>query len=255
MGRDDRLAVYTVAVGADYQLPAVRPSAKVENICFTDQKNLSGHGWTLIPIDNLLPDDNVRSSREYKIRPHRWLREFSKSLYIDSSVELKLGAEDLWEYLVPNEQVVFGAISHSYRASLQDEFDAVRDFRLDFPMRINEQLEAYRNHFPDLLREVPIWGGVLARRHSEVACINAMEVWFANTLRYSRRDQLSLPVALTHLQDSAKNIAKEDIRNSIYHTWPHSTVKPKPKDYQIPAEKRKIDERIGLKRLVRRFIK
>lgn len=78
-------------------------------------------------------------------------------------------------------------------------------------------------------------GGVLARRHNEPACIDVMEVWFTHILRYSRRDQLSLPLALAYLSHTQQNILLADIHQTEFHKWPVSD-KPKPIGYRISED-------------------
>jgi hypothetical protein len=47
-----------------------------------------------------------------------------------------------------------------------------------------------------------------------------MEGWFANVMRYSRRDQLSLPLALNAAPAGAVHVSPLDLRVSRFHKWP-----------------------------------
>lgn len=218
----DRLAVFTNVIGGQYDLPDIVPSESVDYFCFSDQKEVDEKGWTVIPVELILPGDAFRSSRDFKIRPHRFLKSHTRSIYIDSSVQLKVDPEVLWAELIPSQSIVFGAFYHSYHESIQKEFAAVERARLEFPEKLDEQRWNYLNTAPLIMSERPVWGGLLARRHHEVMCINAMEVWFANVLRYSRRDQLSLPAALHGIPAAKKNIVSEDLFESRFHKWPVS---------------------------------
>lgn len=233
------LVIYTVVIGGDYDLPPTRPQEGVDFICFTDQPKLDPNGWTVRKISPFLPSDTFRSSRDIKIRPHRWLAEYSRSIYIDSSVELTSDPEKIWNHLIPNNIVTFGGFFHSYRRTIEDEFSAVEKSRLDYRLILTEQLNAYQTHHPQILQDKPIWGGFLARRHNLQPCVEAMEIWFAHVLRYSRRDQLSLPIALFSLSAEQKNIVSSSIRKSPFHQWPVSK-KPKPPGYNVKDNESKF---------------
>src|SRR5262249_47359548 len=56
-------------------------------------------------------------------------------------------------------------------------------------------------------------------RHNDPAVVEAMETWYAHVLRYSRRDQLSLWVALRQA-GLAPLVHKLDNFESPYHRWP-----------------------------------
>jgi len=229
---NDRLVVYTNVLGWKYDLPQIQPSDNVDYICFTDQEITPPAGWKIRNIDPLLPNDIARSSRVQKTRPHCYLLDYSRSLYIDSTVLLKQDPETLWHHLIPNDSILFGGVLHSFRDNIEDEFEAVRCARLDHNEKLDEQIAAYQRFYPELLASKPVWGGMLARRHNDSACIDAMELWFANILRYSRRDQLSLPLALSQLADSQKNLVSLDLYESAFHKWPVTTVS-RPSGYQI----------------------
>ena len=79
---------------------------------------------------------------------------------------------------------------------------------------------------PELLLQPPVWGGIVARRHNDTECVSAMETWFANVLRYSRRDQLSLSLALLSLPDSSRHILVGDNHQGEFFYWPTSRDKP-----------------------------
>jgi FkbM family methyltransferase len=231
----DPLAVYTLSIGSEYVLPEVQPRADLHYICFTDRDHAAPNGWTLRRIAPLLPEDLFRSSRDPKARPHRWLGDYARSLYLDSTVHLKKDPLALWDHLMPRDEVVFGALYHSFRDTVLDEFNAVIEERLDFHKTVRAQMAAYRAHHPEALTARPVWGGMLARRHMDAGCVHAMEVWFASILRHSRRDQLSLPLALSHLPPGQTHILSADLRETEFHKWP-VTSQEKPPGYRVADE-------------------
>lgn len=214
------LAVYTVIMGDGYALPPVTPEPEVTYLCFTDQYGLDPRGWEIVSVSPLLPHDLPRSSREQKLRPHRWLGGFDRSIYVDPSVELTGSAEELWSTLVPNQEIVLGCFWHSFRDTLELEFDTVRETHLEHPHLLTELRDMISDINPTLLQQRPNFGGILARHHHHPACVDAMEYWFALVLRYSRRDQLSFPLALTHFAEGRVFIFQHDIHASAFHRWP-----------------------------------
>ena len=160
------------------------------------------------------------------------MTDYSRSIYIDSSVKLLADPKAIWDLLIPNPSIVFSAIYHSYRETIADEFAVVAELKLDYLETLDEQQLAYQHHRSATLSEKPIWGGFIARQHMSPFCISAMELWFANVLRYSRRDQLSLPLALSEIPEHMKNICEFDNYASELHQWPVSS-NPKPSGYRL----------------------
>jgi FkbM family methyltransferase len=104
--------------------------------------------------------------------------------------------------------------------------------KLEFAVTLREHFDAYIRHHADALRSRPIWGGMLARRHNDPGCIDAMETWFCHVMRYSRRDQLSLPLALAGLPDRTKHLVEAQLHETVMHKWPHSE-ETKPPYYRV----------------------
>jgi FkbM family methyltransferase len=160
------------------------------------------------------------------------LKEYERSLYIDPSVGLTGNPLLLWDFLVNSPSVVFGAIHHSYREKVRDEFHIVLRDNLDTGQILAEQHKFYEEHIPQALDLKPVWGGIIARRHHAANCINAMEKWFVHVLRYSRRDQLSLPLVLSELEPASINLVNCDNYESKYHYWPITGYK-RPEAYVV----------------------
>ena len=222
------LVVYTVVIGDGYRLPP-RPGGESLFLCFTDRRDLPEEGWTIVPIEPSLPGDEVRSARDIKIRPHRWLSLAERrvgplpgrSLYIDPSVELTADPETVWRALVGvDHRVLVGAMLHSFRATVDDEFDACAEQGLENALTLSEHRRALSDHDRAALREQPVWSGIVARRHTDPTVIDAMEAWFVQILRYSRRDQLSFTSVTRVLGQGRIRLADMDNHSSAFHRWP-----------------------------------
>src|SRR5262249_20865702 len=137
----------------------------------------------------------VRSSRRPKILAHEYLADYDESLYIDNSVLLTASADVAFDRLLTSTAPM-AVVRHSFRETLRDEFGAVVQHDLDAEWIVTEQLVDYERTAPHALAGPTLWGGILARRHNEPLVQQAMQIWWEHVLRYSRRDQLSLPPAL-----------------------------------------------------------
>jgi hypothetical protein len=152
-----------------------------------------------------------------KILGHPSLADYDVVLYIDASVRLRETPEAIVEdWLTDDADLVLAR--HSYREQLLDEFDEVIRLNYDDRARVYEQLSDYAVAHPAVLEAQPYWTGMMVRRWSP-ELIAAMRTWADHVLRYSRRDQLSLPAAL---DGAALRVRSLDIDNfsSRHHEWP-----------------------------------
>jgi hypothetical protein len=197
--------------------PAARKSS-IPFICFTDDPGLVSKTWEIRPLKLLFGEDFVRSQRDCKLRPHRFLPDFDASLYIDNSVLLKVAPEEIFGAADLSSGLAMPL--HSYRDSVLDEFARVRSQHLDDPARVAEQLDDYTAATPEILQARPFWGAIMLRDHHNAAMIAAMEIWFAHVLRYSRRDQLSNRFAFNQAGLVPHGMEIDNFE-SWFHTWPN----------------------------------
>jgi hypothetical protein len=163
--------------------------------------------------------DPIRSQRDFKIRPHVHLPEFDASLYIDNGVLLKEPPESLFELF--DKGSGFCLPAHSYRDTVLDEFLAVAELGLDDQSRVFEQLNHYMIDYPDVLQQRPHWNGLLLRDHRNATVQATLDLWMAHVHRYSRRDQLSISVALRR-SGLSPQVLQIDNYESRFHSWPHA---------------------------------
>mgnify|MGYP002152404897 CR=1 FL=1 len=215
------LVVYTTIFGDGYFLAPAPVESGVQFILFTDQDGFEGLGWQVRHPRILFTDDPVRNARSIKLRPHVHLPDFSESLYVDPSVSLTVPPSQAFDYLMKgNQSAVLGAFIHSFHDTLLDEIKVISEVGLDDQGIIDAQLKAYtQNHF-DILTKRPVWSGILARRHTRNQCVEAMDIWFAHVMKYSRRDQVALPLALQVLPSVSKSLIDESNHLSPIHRWP-----------------------------------
>ncbi|WP_344068115.1 glycosyltransferase domain-containing protein [Microbacterium sediminicola] len=214
-----KTCVYTVLLGGyDALLPQpTAESSDADFLCFTDDPNLTSDTWQIVLVEPRYPQDLHRSSRVYKILGHERLDAYDATLYVDASVLLKRDPVAIVEdWLSLGHDMAL--VEHSYREQVVDEFDEVVRLNYDDRGRVYEQLLDYADAYPDVLEAKPHWGGMLARRSSP-AVAGAMRLWFDHVLRYSRRDQLSLMLALCHGGVNYRSIEIDNFDSEL-HTWP-----------------------------------
>jgi hypothetical protein len=215
----EQLCVYTALIG-DYEALNEQPAAKVSSIpfiCFTDNPHLRSDTWDVRHISCLLDSDPIRSQREIKLRPHKYLPEFEGSLYIDNSVLLVERPEAVFQQYFPASGLALPR--HSYRQKVIDEFTEVYRLGWDDHARILEQLNHYSLSCPEVLDERPYWGGIQLRDHRNAQACALLELWMTHVLRYARRDQLSINY-VAHQLGFAPDIIEIDNFVSWFHKWP-----------------------------------
>lgn len=219
--RTERACIYTCLLGGYEELtpqPAFAGDG-MDRILFTDDPTLRSEHWDVRVIRPALPADPGRSVRRLKILAHEALADYGASLYIDNSVQLKVEPSRLLAELLP-AGVRWACVQHSYRGAVEDEAEVVAKMRhLDVAARVAEQIEHYRLIMPEALSAQTLWGGMLARRHTDPLVREVQTIWWEQVLRYSRRDQVSLPYALL-AAGLVPTLHRFDNRESDYHLWP-----------------------------------
>ena len=162
-------------------------------VCVTDDPALTSDTWEIRVVEPAFPRDPVRSARRIKALVHEYAPEFAETLFIDNAITLRELPESILDAALADHDLAL--VRHSSRATIADEFLVVADDGLDDPARVYEQFMHYSALYPDVLETRPFSAGFIARRRG--AGVEAtMRTWFDHQLRYSRRDQLSLNVAL-----------------------------------------------------------
>jgi len=213
-----RRALFTAITG-NYEnlneLPAVA-RGKMDAFCFTDDPNVSSKTWTVVVVDSPFPLDPIRSQRFFKILRHEILRDYDETLYIDNSVLLKVDPNQLLDDWLAGAELAMP--EHSFRADIHEEFDAVVEHRLDSRDRVLEQRTHYVELYSDALARKPLWNALIARKNTDTVA-SFERLWFDQILRYSRRDQLSAPIA-AHISRVRLNRIEIDNKDSAVHSWP-----------------------------------
>lgn len=214
-----KICVYTYVLGGYDELleQAVAVDSEADFVCFTDDPDMRSETWRIELVTPRYPTDVVRSARELKILGHRVLDAYDVTVCIDASVLLRQPPERIVEAWL-SDDVDMALPQHSYREQVLDEFDEVVRLNYDDRSRVHEQLLSYSVSDPDALTQKPLWTAILVRRRTtEVA--DAMRLWFDHVLRYSRRDQLSVNVALSRTRLRVRRVPIDNFSSEL-HQWP-----------------------------------
>ena len=197
-----KIAIYTSIFGGyddliddQYQMDGV------DYICFTD-RDLESETWKVIKSTPIYNDPN-RNAKKYKILPHRYLKDYDYSIWIDGNIKVISDIRPLCNdgsYKVYDHMYVFDK-----RNCIYDEAQAILNFGKinsertpergiknwkDNPKLIVDQMNRYISEgYPknNGLATNPI----IVRNHNDSDVIAVMEDWWTEIKYNSKRDQLS----------------------------------------------------------------
>ena len=163
----------------------------------------SGWDWKCFSEENSLSlyTDNTRNAKKFKVLPHRYLKEYEYSIFIDGNMYVVGNVDELIEKYLSDSNVAFFDHSQNQmdpRNCIYDEYNAIihlgnndpnKNYK-DDPNIMNEQINRYyKEGYP--AHNGLITGMVILRRHNEKDCIKVMEDWWTEIKYGSKRDQLS----------------------------------------------------------------
>lgn len=169
-------------------------SKGIDYICFTDNMNIISGIWKLRPIpDELKMLNKVKQQRVIKICPHRYLKDYDISVWVDGSI---LILNDLSKFISSYdlEKCPLYTRVHPSRKCIYKEAKACIRLGKDTSKNIEAQVEAYREDgYPKNIGMAET--GILLRKHNDIKCQLLDNLWASELLKYSHRDQLSFNYA------------------------------------------------------------
>ncbi len=161
--------------------------------CLTDNPKITdGTIWQPL-IKNISTRDASRQNRYHKMMPHLFFPDYDMSLYIDGRIRIKGTLKPLVENSLGETNISFR--KHPDRSCLYEEAARCIKKRLDNPNIIRKQILKYmKEHYPKSNGLVN--GGIILRKHNNPNVIAAMNLWWDEVLRFSKRDQISLNYVL-----------------------------------------------------------
>ena len=169
------------------------------------EQNSDGWDWKCFSEKNSLSlyTDNTRNAKKFKVLPHRYLKDYEYSIFIDGNMYVvgRFNFDDLIDKYLNDSNVAFFDHSQNQmdpRNCIYDEYNAIIHLGNNDPNKnykddtnvMNEQVNRYyKEGYPP--HNGLITGMVILRRHNEKDCIETMEDWWTEIKYNSKRDQLS----------------------------------------------------------------
>lgn len=194
-----KIAVYTCIIG-DYD-KIMEPPNIGENYSyyiFTDKQISENSRWIKISFDDtkILSMDASAINRYIKLHPHDFFPNYEYSVYIDGNIIISRDIGLFFQTMDENNYFL-GLHRHPNRDCIYTEglvllrmkrFTKIRDV-------LSVQLEDYKQqHFP---KHYGLFENtIILRKHNDERCIKLMEFWWAQLLKYTMRDQISLPYSM-----------------------------------------------------------
>jgi len=190
-----RIAVYSACIGAyDSLVAPARWNDRFDYFVFVNDAVKDAGGFTIRPA-TFLHQDATRTARFVKTHPHVLLGDYDVAIWVDSNVALLDDLDAAVDDFLRSGRPVAG-VPHQHRSTVSEEFAACLERAKDDPEVIERQRAAYRSigfECNDLI-ETP-WM-MFDLRDERVP--RFLDFWWAEIEKHSRRDQLSVNLALRH---------------------------------------------------------
>lgn len=182
-----QITVITATIGERTPLYTPRVvRSDVRYVAFSDRP-IESKAWEVIRVDQELSDP-CRDAKRYKVLADIFVQT-DASIWIDHSARLICDPVELFDQF--EEDLLF--VRH-YRSCIFAEGRAIIRSKKDNPVQVKKTLDRFRSEGWPLANGL-FYGTCFARRHTE-ATFRFSRDWWAYIEQGSRRDQLSLPVAL-----------------------------------------------------------
>jgi len=203
-GRRKIAIVTAVSAGYDSLKPHEVIDDRFDYIAYTDAKLDDIGLYDIRPLPQTWPDagplsnkplDNPRAIRIIKTHPHVLFDQYDLVVWLDTSVMIVGDIYPALEKFMESGRAI-GAGVHPERSSIFEELEACIAMKKDDPADLKRQLAYYKKiGFEDTgLAECGFLAFNLRDKRDQVAA--AMDTWWDQICRFSRRDQLSFPYAL-----------------------------------------------------------
>jgi hypothetical protein len=238
-----KIVVYTaVSGGYDVLQDPKHVLPNCDYIAFSDRP-LDCKVWQIRPF-NYFESDIARISRFVKLHPHIYFPNYKTSIWIDANISLNGDPQPFIDCL--GDDGLMALFPHPHRNCVYVEGNECIKRSKDNSVIIESQLSKYKTReFPN---DAGLWEtGVLVRNHLDPKCKKLMAAWWKEIFLGSRRDQISLPVAIHDCGATVRNLAQKgtDLRfHSLLEFKKHSNLR------QVPMATSVILQNLSLNTLV-----
>lgn len=170
----------------------------LEYVLFSDRKPFMVSGWDWCPapaaVEGLSPS---MANRYCKFFPQRIFPEADVSIYVDANILVIGDLRPLLEEFIASGAAI-GLFIHKDRSDIQSEFEFCREVGKIGDADHDTGVEQLRFYRAEGLPEAHVFteNAIILRRHSAPGLDPAMQLWWEQLNRFTKRDQLSLPYVL-----------------------------------------------------------
>jgi Protein of unknown function (DUF616) len=191
----ERVAVYTAIYGGYDALLEQPEMPGVDFVCFTDDPELRSSQWRVIHAKPRYEHPRM-SAKWFKMHPHEVLPKHRRTVWVDGNVQM-LGADFAAVILAAISSDGLSLFRHPVRDSATAEAEFCVPLKKCAGLPLVEQVAHYRAQgFPD---ESGLWYGGIIGRENARKIRRLGRLWMRENLRWTYRDQLSLPYLLWRL--------------------------------------------------------
>jgi len=196
---------YDDFIDDQYRMP------NTDYICFTDEKIQSTFWDVIVCEPESIP---VRDAKKFKVLPHRYLKEYEYSIWMDGNLQLKSDVSHLIDGC--------SFIRHPHRNCVYKEFMACVRCKKDDPHIMQKQVRRYRkNRYPS--RNGMTSSCFIIRKHNDMIKVN--EDWWAEIEAGSYRDQLSWNYVAHKNKFPFRYLEFDPYDNEYFQLYKHGTYK------------------------------
>lgn len=164
-----------------------------DHLFYSDQNDTEQEAqWQIHPL-SLLHENPIKAARRHKAQPHHLFDDVDLAVWIDGNISVTGDITGMLAKVI-EQDANFGVIPHPYRASVSEELDLLRQREIDDPDVMQAQVNRYiAEGFPDS-------GGLtetnfLVMDLRKPVTRHALDLWWSEINKHSRRDQLSFDYA------------------------------------------------------------
>ncbi|MEO9892499.1 glycosyltransferase [Aurantibacter sp.] len=192
------VAFFTAITGSyeDLKLPEYF-DINVDYYVFTDDPCLFVPKPFIKVILDKYESDSTRLARWVKLNPHKLLSQYDYVIWVDSNILVKESISHYVESL-KGRDADLGFFKHPDRTSVEEEILACKKFAKESCRELDRQYESYVSLYGyESINSVNLVESnvYIARLKSSVVS-KFFEEWFYELSSYSKRDQISLPIAI-----------------------------------------------------------
>jgi GT2 family glycosyltransferase len=227
-----KVVLYTAIFGKydNLLLPEVIDPG-IDYVCFTDRPRNDYGIWQIRSLPYYHPDP-TRIARWAKTHPHELFPDHDIAVWLDANIIFR---GNLRKYIeqIRTEEGHLGLVSHPHRGCFYEEAEACKRLKKDSAAAIDNQVAFYKQNGLPVSQPVFETGFMVVRLRSAEA-VSALQMWWQQIERFSRRDQLGLAwvthqlpdLKITPLLPAGSSVRDHDDFRYFRHVYARSLIIP-----------------------------